>query len=139
MKKLLSIFLLGFYMNDGMTQDITVHISDSIITSDTAEVNIARMDGWIFKKGHQLSWANENIDMTGWKKMKPEELSIKDADKNGSVEGWFRLKIKTDLPLNKMPLGFRYSGWGAAELFVDGKLIESYGIIGIDGKLEAVN
>ena len=135
MKKLLSIFLLGFYMNDGITQGLNVLISDSIITSDTTEINIARMDGWIFKKGHQPAWANENIDLTGWKKMKPEELSVKDADKNGRVEGWFRLKIKTDLTLNKMPLGFRYSGWSAAELYVDGKLIESYGIIGTDGQL----
>ena len=135
MKKILGFFLLGFYLNTGISQDLTVHISDSIIKSDTSEVNIARMDGWIFKKGHQPSWANENIDLTGWKKIKPEELTIKDADQNGNVEGWFRLKIRTDQSLKKQILGFRYSGWGAAELYVDGKLIESYGIIGSDGKL----
>ena len=135
MRKAIGFFLLCFLINHGMTQEIIVPISDSIIASDTTEINIARMEGWFFKKGNDSSWANENIDLTGWRKMRPHELSVEDADKNGRLEGWFRIKIKIDLSLNKIPLGFRYSGWGAAELYVDGKLIESYGVIGKDGEL----
>ena len=125
MKIFLAIFLFCFCINFGMAQDATVIISNALIKTDTAEINIGRMDGWIFKEGHQPTWANENIDLTGWKKVKPEELSVLNADKSGRVEGWFRLKIKTDLSLNKMPLGFRYAGWGAAELFVDGKFVDN--------------
>ena len=134
MKVLLTVFLFCFFMNCGMAQDTAIIISNSLIKTDTAEINIGRIDGWIFKEGHHPTWANENIDLAGWKKVKPEELSVKDADKNGRVEGWFRLKIKTDLSLNKMPLGFRYAGWGAAELYVDGKFVESYGSTGTDSK-----
>ena len=135
MRKAIGFILLCFLINQGMTQEITLPISDPIIASDTTEINIAKMEGWIFKKGNDSLWAKENIDLAGWRKMRPHELSVEDADKNDRLEGWFRIKIKTDLSLNKMPLGFRYSGWGAAELYVDGKLIESYGVIGKDGEL----
>ena len=134
MKVLLTILLFCFCINFGIAQDTTVIISNSLIKTDTAEINIGRMDGWIFKEGHQPTWANENIDLTGWKKVKPEELSVTDAAINGRVEGWFRLKIKKDISLTNMPLSFRYAGWGAAELYVDGKLIESFGSTGTDSK-----
>jgi signal transduction histidine kinase len=119
----------------GMTQESTLLISNSLLKTDSAEINISRMNGWIFKKGNQSNWANAQIDVTGWKKIKPEELTIQDADQNGKLEGWFRMKIRTDQSLNNKVLGFRYTGWGAAELYVDGKLVESFGTIGTDGTL----
>ena len=134
MKALLTIFLLCFCMNWTMGQDSTVIISNSLLKTDTAEINISRMDGWLFKAGHDTSWANENIDLSDWKKIKPEDLTVKNADKEGRIEGWFRIKLKIDLSKDKMPLGFRYSGWGAVELFIDGKLLTTYGTIGIDKK-----
>jgi len=133
MKVFLIIFLFSFSLSFGMAQDSTVVIANSLFT-DMEEINIGRMDGWIFKEGNQPVWANENIDLTGWKKRKPEELSVTDADNNGRVEGWFRMRVKTDNSLSNMPIGFRYTGWGAAELFVDGKLIQSYGSGGNNGK-----
>jgi signal transduction histidine kinase len=132
-KKLLSLFSLlilitGYTLN---AQDSTFVITQSIL-NDTADINIGRMDEWIFKKGHQSNWASGNLTTTDWQKKKPIELSVNDADQNGRVEGWFRLKIKTDALAGKNPIGFKYNGWGAAEIYVDGEKIESYGSAGTD-------
>ena len=116
-----------------MAQDSTLVISRSLL-NDTADINISRMDGWIFKAGNDPSWANENIDRADWEKKKPIELNVDNADKNGRAEGWFRIKIKTDQSLKNIPIGFKYNGWGAAEVYVDGKLRETYGSSGTDTK-----
>ena len=52
---------------------------------------LTRTDGWIFKQGNDTAWAKKDIDITGWKKLKPTELSAKYADKNGKAECWFRI------------------------------------------------
>jgi two-component system, NtrC family, sensor kinase len=110
-------------MNCGMGQDSTVFISRSLL-KDTADINIGRMNGWIFKSGHQ----------PGWQKKKPIELSENDADINGRVEGWFRIKIKTEQSVNNIAIGFKYNGWGAAEVYLDEKQLASYGSAGHDSQ-----
>lgn len=134
MKVFFPIFLFCFWMNDVFAQDSAMLISNALIKADTTEINISRMDCWLFKEGNDSTWANGNINFSNWKKIKPEELTVNNANKDGRIEGWFRMKLKTDFSPEKMPLGFRYSGWGAVELFIDGKLLTTYGTIGIDKK-----
>ena len=133
MKKNIALLILLSLPVFVMAQDSIIVISKYIL-NETADINISRMDGWLYKSGHQLTWANANIDITGWQKKKPVELSVKDADRSGRVEGWFRIKIKTDASLTNIPLGFKYNGWGAAEIYVDGKQIELYGSSGTDSQ-----
>jgi len=66
---------------------------------------LAPLDGWIFRQGHDPSWADENSDITGWKKFNLTELTAKMEDNTGRVEGWFRIKIKLDSSFQNMPLG----------------------------------
>ena len=114
-------------------QDTVITISPGMYNSMN-EILISTMDGWRFKEGNDTTWSKKEIDLTGWKKLRPTELSSKMADKNGRLEGWFRLKIKTDPAFKHTDLGVRYLGWGAADIYMDGILIQSHGNTGINGK-----
>ena len=114
-------------------QDTVITISPGMYNSMN-EILISTMDGWRFKEGSDTTWSKKEINLTGWKKLRPTELSSKMADKNGRLEGWFRLKIKTDPAFKHTDLGVRYLGWGAADIYMDGILIQSHGNTGINGK-----
>ena len=108
-------------------QDTTILLSPSMFGQTSQEIIISQMDGWLFKEGNDTSWAGKIIDNTGWKKLKPTELTAKYADKNGRAEGWFRLKLKLDTSFGDMPLQYRILTWAAADLYADGNLQIFYG------------
>ena len=85
---------------------------------------------WLYHNGTNNAWSQPNIDLEGWKKLSPKDLNETYADKNGIIEGWFRIKIKLDDSFKNEPLRLRYSGMAAAEVFVDGKLYGTYGNLG---------
>ncbi|MEO7444512.1 MAG: histidine kinase dimerization/phospho-acceptor domain-containing protein, partial [Ferruginibacter sp.] len=92
------------------------------------------MDGWIFQQGNDTNWAKENPDVTGWKKLKPTQLSIMYADNTGKAEGWFRIKIRLSDSLMNQPIDIKQVGWAASDLFINGKLIHSVGNTGLNGQ-----
>jgi two-component system, NtrC family, sensor kinase len=128
------LFLLFFGINFCKAQDTTVGLSTKMFDKTTQQILLAAKDGWIFKKGNDTAWANKDLDISGWKKLKPTEISAKLADKYGRAEGWFRIKIKPDSSFRNEPIAFSISSWAAVDLYVDGKLISSYGNTGVNGK-----
>ena len=134
MKVFLVIFLFFFCINSSYAQDTTLMLSPGMFNG-SEEIFISTMDGWLFREGHEPGWANKEINLSGWRKLKPAELSAKLADKNGKLEGWLRLKVNMDTTFGNMPLGLRFYCWAASELYIDGNLIQSFGNTGADGKL----
>jgi signal transduction histidine kinase len=131
--KILLLFLfLG--INFCKAQDTTVVLSTKMFDKTSQQLLLAAKDGWIFKQGNDTAWAKKDLDISGWKKLKPTEISAKLADKNGRAEGWFRIKIKPDSSFRNESFGFSISSWAAVDLYVDGKLISSYGNKGVNGK-----
>src|SRR4051812_12073990 len=96
MRFLIQCLLLTSFSLAAMAQDSAILISPSMFDKTSDQLFIASVDGWIFKQGNDSVWANKNIVMNGWKKLKPTELNTTYADKNGKVECWFRIKIKLD-------------------------------------------
>ena len=133
MKTFLVIFLFFFCINSSYAQDTTLMLSPGMFNG-SEEIFISTMDGWLFREGHEPGWANKEINLSGWRKLKPAELSAKLADKNGKLEGWLRLKVNMDTTFGNMPLGLRFYCWAASELYIDGNLIQSFGNTGADGK-----
>ena len=97
MKYILKIALLLFIPFIGLAQDSVIIITHENFSKDLDSYALASKDGWIFHQGNDSNWAKETIDVTDWKKLKPSKLSVKYADKNGRVEGWFRIKIRIDI------------------------------------------
>ena len=115
-------------------QDTTIVLSTSRLDKVTDQLKLGELNGWIFKQGTDTGLAKMNIDTAGWKRLKPDQLSSKYADKNGRVEGWFRLKVKFDSSLLNKRIYFDFGRWMATEFYVDGQLVAARGNIGDKGK-----
>lgn len=116
-----------------MAQENAVVISPDMYDKSFEQITLSSLNGWLYRNGNDAAWAKENIDLTGWEKLNPTDLSAKYADKNGRAECWFRIKIKLDTSFGYDNFGFRISTWAATDLYVDGNLIASSGNTGIDG------
>ena len=131
LKRILLILFIG--INLCQAQDTTVMLSPVMYDVNRQDIFISTIDGWFFKEGNDLGWAKKDIDIVGWRKLKPTELSPKYADKSGRVECWFRIKIKLDTAFGDQPLGYSIITWAATDLYINGKLIASYGNTGQNG------
>ncbi len=128
------IALLLFFPLIGWTQNTVVNITPEKFSKNIDAFNIDAIDGWIFHKGNDSSWAKNSIDTTGWEKLKPTDLSAKYADKNGRVEGWFRIKVTFDSSLLNKTLYVDFGQWAATAFYVDGELVAARGNTGAMGK-----
>jgi hypothetical protein len=87
-------------------------------------------EGWKYKIGDDSVWANSSFDDSKWETINP--LLNRDDFENLNWTGniWFRNHIIVDSSLWNKPLGLIFSSTGAAEIFLDGKLIYKYGEVG---------
>lgn len=133
MKKLFSLLLLLLSLNS-YAQDTAVLISQAMFKEKIPAIYLTTLNDWYFKQGNDASLAKPNINMAGWEKLRPADLTAKYADTNGRVEGWFRIKIKLDRVFDTQGLGVYYYSCAAADVFVNGKLISSHGNTGQNGR-----
>jgi len=134
--KLVLLLLLPVF---GSAQGTAVTITAAMFNKPLDNAYLAPLDGWVFKQGSDTAWAAKDINTSGWKKLRPADISAKYADKNGKAEGWFRMKIKLDKTLAGQQLGLRWISWAAADIYIDGKRLLSYGNTGQNGKPYAEN
>ena len=134
MKSFKSFFLLLFVgIRFCHAQDTTLLLKPNMLDKDSMQIFIGELKGWLFKQGNDTAWAKKDIDLTGWKRLMPTELNEKMADKNGRVEGWFRLKIKIDSSFTETAYAVRISTWAASDLYIDGNRVASFGNTGLYG------
>jgi signal transduction histidine kinase len=133
MKFFIFILSLFFGFECCLAQDSTVNLSTTMFDKNQV-ITLFTLDGWVFHEGNNPSWANTDVNIIGWEKRGPRQLSKKMADKDGRIEGWFRLKIRLDSSFDDMPLYLSVYHWGASDIYVDGNLFHSYGNTGVNGK-----
>jgi len=131
MKKLLLLIAL-FAQLTAWSQEETVMLIPSLF-NERNEIQLADVEGWVFHQGHDPSWANIRLDTRNWKPFKPTELSPEMEDKDGKVEGWFRLKIKLDKSFGNEQFYLDRQMWAATDIFLNGKNIVSFGNTGANG------
>jgi two-component system, NtrC family, sensor kinase len=123
MRSFLSGLLFFVVINYSQAQDSAVTIVPAMFTA-TNEILIGTMDGWRFRKTNDSTWI----------KLKPTELSAKLADRNGRMQGWLTFTFRLNKDFVDIPLYLRYKGWAAADLYIDGKLVQSFGQTGTGGR-----
>ena len=129
MKKMLFVLCFFLGISIGFAQENVVTLSTSQFQSHQ-RLFLAPLNGWVFHKGNNPAWAEENIDLSDWKKFNLTELNASMEDETGRVEGWFRIKIKLDNSFSEMPLYFARDLWATTDVYVNGKLIHSFGNTG---------
>ena len=130
MKKINCLIYLGFILSFLLNgQERSLVITPDLF-DEQQRIQMANLDGWLFQKGTSKNWAQPNIDPTGWRPLKPTQLTTDREDKNGRLEGWFRIKFKLNNAFGSMPLSLDRDLWVATDIFLDGALIHSFGNTG---------
>ena len=101
---------------------------------DQGEVTLDK--GWKFHSGDDPGWARPDHDDSNWEKIDPtEELHHLPQVKKAGI-GWFRLTMQVDSSLTDERLTMITSVLGAAEIYLNGQLIYSFGTVSSDYKKE---
>ncbi|GAB3713735.1 hypothetical protein GCM10027592_53190 [Spirosoma flavus] len=133
MKFLLALVLACLTLTYCPAQDTTVTLTERMFDSNQL-INLSSMRGWVFKAGHNPVWASPGLNTVDWSQRMPSTLSVRDTDKTGRAEGWFRLAIRLDSTVSDMQIGAFSFCWAAMDLYVDGRLITSFGHTGAGSK-----
>ena len=99
------------------------------LTTHSVAPGIVLNHCWKYQKGDDIKWADTSYNDKDWK-YSSTELIFKESSK-GYFEncGWFRLRIHVDSQLLNKPIAFMIDHLGASEIYLDGKLITSFGKI----------
>jgi len=96
-------------------------------------------EGWKYKIGDDTLWADPSYDDSGWEVINNPWLSRDDFEKmkwNWTGNIWYRNHIVVDSALWNKPFGFNFFNTGAAEVYLDGKLLYKFGEVGNSNKTE---
>jgi len=91
---------------------------------------------WKFHPGDDPAWAKPGYDDSNWEKIDPtDELHHLPQVRKAGI-GWFRLTMQVDSSLTDERLTMVTSVLGAAEIYLNGQLIYSFGTVSSDYKKE---
>ena len=93
-------------------------------------------EGWKYKIGDDTTWAEPSLNDENWKSINPllGKEDFNNLDWKGNI--WFRNTLTLDSSLYNKPLAFQFLDFGAAEVYLNGKLLYKYGEVGTPSKEE---
>ncbi len=127
MKRHLVALLLVLFALSGHS-----HTDTLVLTHNLPEVSLdynPYLYNWRFHEGDNMAWAMPDADDRNWPMVNSKMDSAvggKSFYKFNSI-GWFRLHFLADSSLLHVPLAFGINQFGASEVYLDGKLLESFG------------
>ncbi len=84
---------------------------------------------WKYHKGDNPLWADSSLNESDWQTVNSSLDMSKLPEKTFERIGWFRIHLQVDSHLVNKTLGFMISQEGASEIYLDGKLLHSFGNI----------
>ena len=108
------------------------------LTAEDVQDGAAWLDesAWLYRFGDDPAWAARDFDDSAWAAEGFDELVFKrrasPAGERWDGAAWFRLHMQVDDALANRPLALRVRHWGASEIYLDGKLLRRFGVIGAD-------
>lgn len=111
------------------------HVDGSLFKEGLLELKFN--DAWRYQPGDNPEWANPDFDDAGWYKISPIGLkAYQMPDSLWSGFGWWRITFTADPNTVESIERLYFNSWGAAEIYLDGKLVETYGNFSTDSQLE---
>ena len=89
-------------------------------------------DIYTYHPGDSLHWVEPDYNDQHWEVLKYGTFPVN----NWQGVGWFRFVLAVDSSLWNVPLGFRLRGFGAAEIYLNGRLLYRLGKIGSSPQAE---
>jgi hypothetical protein len=94
-------------------------------------------DAWRYQPGDNPQWANPDFDDSNWYTFDPIGLkAYAMPDSLWKGYGWWRITFTADPELIKDIERLYFHSWGAAEVYLDGKLVATYGSFSPNSQLE---
>jgi len=94
--------------------------------------------GWKFHAGDDMMWKDATFNDSKWV-ISNTDFNYRNTTPEGwKGIGWFRLRLTIDSPLLNKPLALVIIHFGASELYVDGKLMNQFGIPSQDPAIEKI-
>ena len=87
---------------------------------------------WLYHAGDDPLWAQPGFDDREWERADTELQPIALPNSGWQGAGWFRLHLAVDSSLINQPLGLSVWQAGKSQLYLDGKLLHSFGEISGD-------
>jgi serine phosphatase RsbU (regulator of sigma subunit) len=85
---------------------------------------------WKYHAGDDPSWASTDVDDSAWDQIEGARIIPQSLPQSGwTGRGWFRLKFNLDEKLVDKNLALVMAQGGAAEVYLDGKLLAKFGEI----------
>jgi two-component system NtrC family sensor kinase len=103
----------------------------SSMLSASHQLYTGELPDWEYTKENTA--LDGSASSTTWQKLRPVDLTPALTDDNGRLNGWMRLQFRIEDTLSKEINGLRMGTWCAADVYLDGKLINSFGHTGADG------
>lgn len=92
---------------------------------------------WRYHPGDDEAWAQPDFDDSAWETITDTSFETDNLPTSGwKGIGWFRLRLTVDSTLWHYPLAFMMHFTGAAEVYLNGALIASYGVVGSSAETE---
>jgi serine phosphatase RsbU (regulator of sigma subunit) len=91
---------------------------------------VIELENFKYHVGDNAEWANLLFDDHSWEATYPMILSTRKPETGWDGIGWFRIHIAVDSSLWGVPLALSMNQSGASEVFLDGKLLYTFGKVG---------
>ncbi len=141
MRATLSLSFLLFFLltppsvSEAQNQQIP-HLTSQMV-GKSGYISLKFKDAWKYQQGDDMRWAEPNFDDSGWSNIAPEGLSAEEMpDSLWQGYGWWRLQFTADSALYKQISHLYFRGWGAAEVYLDGKKLTDYGVFSSESEKE---
>jgi hypothetical protein len=114
------------------TQSDQLFVASDSLFNETGIITLGSRDGWRFHPGDDLNWADPNFDDSDWIFYKPTGLTEPIPDSLWNGYGWFRFRFASDSLVYEKATHLYFFTNGAAEVYLDGKLVQKFSKFSID-------
>ncbi|MEX0719688.1 MAG: hypothetical protein WD059_03400, partial [Balneolaceae bacterium] len=122
------LMLLAIGLPDSTMNKSSQVAQISISEENETAVFISHRSEWRYHPGDNLEWANPEFDDSDWLSLTPSSTSITELpDSLWPGYGWWRFTFQADSAFYEQNWNLYFSGWGAAEVYLDGNLLYNYG------------
>ncbi len=93
--------------------------------------------GWKYSPNDDPRFTDPQFDDRAWETLHGTAITLDSIPKSGwRGIGWFRLRLQVDPALANQPLALVLVHYGASEIYLDGKLVQSFGTVGATPETE---
>ena len=129
------LFCLVFSFKTHAQNDSIPHLTPTMLKDGV--VFLSFKNAWKYQKGDNIDWAKPKFNDSSWHNIAPASLSADEMpDSLWQGYGWWRIKFTLDSSLYSELSRLHFRGWGAAEVYLDGKNIRNYGIFSTQSATE---